>query len=476
MSAALFTRLRNSRIVRGISANVYSQLVQTVLQLLSVPIFATHWGLATYGAWLLIFTVPNYLTFADFGFAAAAGNDMTVSVARGDRAAARRTFLAVRATMAGICVVLLVICAAIVYCIPDRSLAFVPGISHIQARHAILMLAAFGVLSVQNSVSMAAFRSIGQYATGTYLSTTIVFVENIGALAVVSLGGNIETTAATYLLLGILGILVRIVWLRLQAAWLVSFSWRISFGEARRLLHPALAVLALPMAQALFLQGTVAMVGLAAGAVAVPAFTAVRTLSRIGVQLTMTVNHAVLPEFTMAAAAVDHTRRARLAFISIASSIGILLPMFLVIAVGGPLILKLWTHGAIHAPYALILIMALTMVVNGTWYPISNLIFALNRHAQYSYYYLAAAAGSVLLSYPLVKSMGSPGAAISLLALDCIMLARVWTRAMALDVFDPREMYRTAMAQGTRLRLSWSKLMGKKGLTEPPPPEPPSHP
>ena len=32
----------------------------------------------------------------------------------------------------------------------------------------------------------------------------LVFVENIGALAVVSLGGNIETTAATYLLLGIL--------------------------------------------------------------------------------------------------------------------------------------------------------------------------------------------------------------------------------------------------------------------------------
>ena len=348
MSAAFVNRLKSSRIVRGISANVYSQVVQTALQLLSVPIYATHWGLATYGAWLVIFTVPNYLAFADFGFAAAAANDMTVSVARGDRAAAIETFHAVRAAMAGICSILLLVCVAAVYCIPDRSLAFVSGLSHVQARHAILMLAAYGVLSIQNSVSLAAFRSIGRYATGTYLHTSIHFAENLGALIVVSLGGNIETAAATYLTVGLVGTAVRMVWLRAQAGWLVYFSWRVSFGQVRRLMNPALAVLALPVAQALFLQGTVAVVGLAAGSAAVPAFTTVRTLSRIGLQLTMIVNNAVVPEFTMAA--LDHTRRARLAFMSIASSAVILVPMFLVVVAGGPLVLKLWTHGAIHAP------------------------------------------------------------------------------------------------------------------------------
>src|SRR5579862_9582591 len=100
---AFLARLRNSRVVRGISANVYSQVVQTVLQLLSVPILATHWGLETYGAWLIIFTIPSYLAFADFGFAAAAANDMTHSVARGDRAAAIETFQAVRTAITAVC-------------------------------------------------------------------------------------------------------------------------------------------------------------------------------------------------------------------------------------------------------------------------------------------------------------------------------------------------------------------------------------
>ncbi|HEX4150717.1 MAG TPA: hypothetical protein VHY75_00750 [Steroidobacteraceae bacterium] len=473
--SALSNRLKNSRLVRGISANVYSQLVQTTLQLLSVPILATHWGLQTYGAWLVIFTVPNYLSFADFGFAAAAANDMTVSIARGDRAAAIETFHAVRATMAGICAALLLICVAAVFSMPDRWLAPITSISHEQARLTILMLAAYGVMSVQNSVSLAAFRSIGRYATGTYLQNTINLLEAVSALVVVSFGGNMEAAAATYLLVGIAGIAVRMVLLWVHAGWLVFFSWRISFGQVRRLMHPAAAVMALPLAQSLSLQGTVAVVGLAAGAAAVPAFTAVRTMSRIGVQLTMIVNNAVVPEFTMAAATADHARRTRLAFMSMASSALILLPMFVVIVGGGPIVLRLWTHGSIHAPYALIVFMAMTMIANGTWLPISNLIFALNRHAQFSYYYLASAAAAVLLSYPLVRWLGSPGAGISLLLLDTNMFVRVWSVATRLKVFEPKAIHEAARDEGKRLGRILTKY-GRKNLSKPPPAGPPPTP
>jgi O-antigen/teichoic acid export membrane protein len=241
----------------------------------------------------------------------------------------------------------------------------------------------------------------------------------------------------------------------------------------RRLLHPAVAVMALPLAQSLSLQGTVAVVGLAAGAAAVPAFTAVRTLSRIGVQLTMIVNNAVLPEFTMAAAAADGTRRTRLAFMSMASAAMILLPMFIAVVAAGPLILKFWTHGSIHAPYALIVVMAMTMVVNGTWSPISNLIFALNRHAQFSYYYLISAGASVLLTYPLVRWLGSPGAAVSLLALDSNMFIRVWSGATVLKVFDSKAVHDLARSEAARLRLAVAKYAARRRPAKNPPLEPP---
>ena len=393
---------------------------------------------------------------------------MTHSVARGDRAAAVKTFQAVRTAVAGVCLMAFGICAAVLYSLPDARFAFVTGVSHTHARHAILLLAAYGLLSIQNSVSMAAFRSIGLYATGTYLQNTINLAENLAAFGVVILGGDIEAAAQTYVLCGLIGVTVRMLVLRTRAHWLTHFSWRAPLAEIRRLTPPALAVIALPMALALSLQGTVVVVGMAAGPAAVPAFTAVRTLSRLGVQLTMIVNNAVLPEFTMAVASVDHARRARLAFLSLAASAAILTPMFFVVIGAGPLILELWTHGVIHAPYPLIVVMALTMLVNGTWFPISNLIFALNRHSLYSYYYLAAAGAAVLVCYPLVGLFGSPGAALSLLLLDCVMFHRVWVSAMRLDVFDPKEVYGVAVAEAARIRTAIARAGVRIGFIKPP--------
>jgi O-antigen/teichoic acid export membrane protein len=145
--------------------------------------------------------------------------------------------------------------------------------------------------------------------------------------------------------------------------------------------------------------------------------------------------------------------------------------MFVAIVLAGPLVIRIWTHGIIHAPYALIVLMAATMVVNGIWLPISNLIFALNRHALFSYWYLASAAVSVLLTYPLVRWIGPPGAGVSLLLLDGNMLIRVWSVAVRIKVFDPRALQQVGRRE---LRGLLSKYVGRKiansSHAEPPPP------
>ena len=75
-----------ARLLRGIGANALSQIVSIGLQLALVPVLATHWGMKLYGTWLMLFTIPSYLALGDFGFATAAGVDMTMKVARGDKA------------------------------------------------------------------------------------------------------------------------------------------------------------------------------------------------------------------------------------------------------------------------------------------------------------------------------------------------------------------------------------------------------
>lgn len=440
-------RLRRSRLAQAVGSNVVMQLVQVAVQLASVPILATHWGLQTYGTWLLLFTVPSYLAMADLGLASAAGNDIIASVARGERAQAIATYQALRLTVLLVAGIVFAIAALLVYGLLPHLLDGMQAAARGHARAAFLLLVGFGLISLQNSVAFAGLRATGGYAAGVYLTAAMFAAEAIGALGVVLCGGGIAAAALAYFLLRTLGSVAMGVMLALRARWLVTLKWQSSFAVMRRLLRPAAAVMALPIAQAISLQGTVLVIGAAAGASAIPAFTAVRTLSRVAVQCILVVNHALMPSFTAAAALDDGERRARLATISMITSFLFVLPAFFMLAFGGRRIVGLWTHGSVHPAVPLIAVMACMMVVNAIWQPLSNLILSINRHERYSYHYLLASLLMIAAAYPLVRLLGTTGAAVSLLLLDLAMLRHVLRVARDLQVVDAAHL-RAAIARG----------------------------
>ena len=389
MMRSIAARYRGSRVLlQAVGSNIFIQAVQIAVQLLALPILVTHWGLHTYGVWLMLFTVPAYLAMADLGLASAAGNDMTASVARGNREQAIAVFQAVRLATMAQGVVLIGVAALKLYVLfPDLHAGIEPEAQG-QARPALLALIAFGMISLQNGVTGNGYRATGGYATGGYLIATVTGLEAVAALAVVMLGGGIAAAAYAYLAARAIGSVVFGIGLAARARWLVTLRWRSSLAVLRALMRPAIAVMALPIAQAISLQGTVLVIGAAAGSSAVPAFTAVRTLSRVAVQCILIVNHALMPSFTAAAAVDDAERRRGLATVSTLTSFLFVLPAFLVLTFGGRTVVSIWTHGTVHPALSLVVAMACMMVVNAIWQPLSNLILSVNRHESYSYYYL----------------------------------------------------------------------------------------
>ena len=85
-------RKTSSSLMSNMGAHGAFQIVNLLIQLVSVPILAGAWGLETYGVWLILITLPYYLIVSDFGLTAAAANDMTAAVAQDRRDDAVRTF------------------------------------------------------------------------------------------------------------------------------------------------------------------------------------------------------------------------------------------------------------------------------------------------------------------------------------------------------------------------------------------------
>jgi O-antigen/teichoic acid export membrane protein len=255
--------------------------------------------------------------------------------------------------------------------------------------------------------------------------------EGCAAIVTVLLGGSLLEVALAYVIARAICITGQALMLTFQVPWLRLGFRGANLDEIKRLAKPAFAAMALPFAQAAFLQGTPVVLGIATGAATVPVFTTARTLIRAGVQFTTLLNHALMPEFSMAVARGDARLQRHFLFATFATDAAILIPGAIVLLIFGQQIVALWTHGKIHPGFDLIAVMTAVMFVNGMWLPVSNLILAANRHGTYSYIFLAAAIASVALCYPLSLWLGATGAGLSLLALDCFMLVVVMRLAHA---------------------------------------------
>ncbi len=149
--------------------------------------------------------------------------------------------------------------------------------------------------------------------------------------------------------------------------------------------------MALPFAQAAFLQGTPVVSVSRPGAATVPIFTTGAHLDPRRRPIHDLLNHALMPEFSTAVARGDARLQRHFFFATLATNAAILIPGALVLIFFGQQIVGLWTHGKIHPSFDLIAVMTAVMLVNGMWFPVSNLILAANRHATYSYIFLGAA-------------------------------------------------------------------------------------
>jgi O-antigen/teichoic acid export membrane protein len=99
-----------------------------------------------------------------------------------------------------------------------------------------------------------------------------------------------------------------------------------------------------------------------------------------------------------------------------------------------PMLLKLWTHGAIPFQSTLVLTMLLYAAIAGVWHVPRTLLLSTNEHGKLAQWSLVVALLSVVLAYVLGQLMNVEGVVIAMLiselviALICIVLVNNFFR------------------------------------------------
>ena len=432
--------LGKTRLALGTAVGFYGIFVQLVVQLVSVPVLTHNWGLAGYGAWVMLFSVPSLLAMADLGLTTAGANSMTEAAAQGDLPRAARIHMALRVVTAATGLVLLALAALFIFVLRPGALDFGEAMPQAEAATAALLLCLYGFLALVNGVTLAGFRAADSFAYSGMLYQTVVLVEAAAALGLALAGGSPVQVAAAYLLARLAGTVLMSLALHRKAPWLRHTDWRVDGKEVRGLLRPALAALVLPGAQAVTIQGSVMVIGAVGGPAAVPAFAVVRTLSRTALQFAFRFNVASMPRYTVHAAQGDRARASQLVLLNVAVAALLVVPAALGMLLLGQWFVALWTGGLIVPGFALLAVMIAGMLADAAWFPLSNLLLAINRHGSWTYIYLIAAVVSIAAGIPLVAALGALGMAWALLAQELVMMVWVWSVASRLGLVSWAEL------------------------------------
>jgi O-antigen/teichoic acid export membrane protein len=188
------------------------------------------------------------------------------------------------------------------------------------------------------------------------------------------------------------------------------------------LFRPALAAMLMPLSRSGFLQGSAIAVGAAAGAAAVPVFTSLRTLARVGLFVIFAVNKPILPEFTseFACGNMAWVKKILGFIVTFNALVGVAAGVTL--AALGDSLLEWWTKGAISAPNTMIYLTAAALVVGAIWEPASVLLLSVNRHEGFTYFFAVGSGIAVAISYLFTRQWGVTGAAAATLLFEYVML------------------------------------------------------
>ncbi len=390
------------RLVRGIGANLYGQLVVVIVQLGGVPILLHAWGIQLYGEWLILSAIPSYMAMTDLGFALSAGNDMTTKVARQDLPAALAVFQSISLLISLTSSIMLILALTIIALLPIGSWLHSSNLSVLDIKLILMVLSADVLLKLFDGINHAGFRANGEYALHTTITNTTPLLQQIVVWSLALTGHGPLSAAAGLFLVRIVVVPATYQLLLKRHRWL-QFGFRhAQFAELRRLSGPALGNLAIPLSQALSIQGMVLVIASSLGPIAVVMFSTLRTMTRMTLQLVAAISNAAEPEF--AGLDLETTKDPLISLYSQTIRISLWIAGLAVIGLAffGREILSLWTHGRVVMNTGLFFWLLATVISQALWYGALSMLKSRNRHMKAAVVQLITSLCCLLLAFGLL--------------------------------------------------------------------------
>lgn len=397
---------QSSRLLRVAGAMLVNNGLTILLQIAMVPALIWAWGASLYGEWLILYTIPGYLSMTDFGIIATSNNRIEAHCAHRYFVAANRTYFNSIIVLAGLIALMLGVGTALWLAFGRHfSLLFETLQGPEVLRIAALLFIDAMVNLVLNHHS-ALYRSLDRFNWTVNWQAAGRVVPIIGLIIAAVAGATLTVAALTMLVLRLLLISLMVVDLRRRIYWL-RWRWlRSNQREIGKLLRGALGFTTLQLSNMIYLHVTTLMVAAITTPVGVATFSTMRTFTRMIPQFVAVVGRSHWSEIAKVNARSEHATVLAMQGNVLRQTLGLSVLAIVGYLAFGKIFYLAWTGGTLPFNRVLFLALVANAVMIACYYSLEVFLLATNRVGGYAQIFLAATLLQIGAGYLLVNKIG----------------------------------------------------------------------
>lgn len=425
-------------LIRNFFASSWGKLTSIIIRLVQVPLLISSLGVDDFGRWLVLSSIPTWLTLANMGFGSVAANEMSMAIAAGDIGRAKRIFSTTLSLVFGISLIgsfLVILVAPFIYW---EDFLTVSETRHQELVLAVIWFAISIFLSFSAEAFGGRFRAAGKAHTAVLLSSFRPWIELIGVLVVLQFSVRFDYLSLSMLIATIIYLFMT-SWLSWKAKPDLKFAISCIEKKLFRLLfQKGIAFQAFPLGNAFLFQGNLLVIQFILGPASVALFGTARTIVRSVNQVMEMINQIIWPELSLLLGAKNYFKAARLHRMAVSLSLIASFICLIILGFVGNTLYTWWTDRAIELPEYLLILFLVSIPFNALWYTSSVVHAACNRHEGLAFRYIIASSLTLVACSVLSYYFGIEGAALSTIVADIILIPYVFKYSLLLthDTFD----------------------------------------
>ncbi len=423
MRVNLLLNKMKQRIIKGVFSGAFGQAVTIAIQLISIPLFLSQWGIELYGEWLILSSIPTYLALSDIGLPTTAGNAIAMLTGSEYDQKKLEIYQSTWVMVTSLSFIILCLFVLSIYYFKVYELTNIKTIPFETFYYTIILLLIHVVLCFQSGVLKIAYRAIKKNPFGDFLNYITRLLEWICASgAVFFYSKGVFEVAACFVIVRFFSNIIQWLILKINKNKLLIGIKYFKFETVIELLKPSISTMMFPLGLAMTLQGMILIIGHILNPESVVLFNIYRTLTRITVQVITVINQSIWPEISYAFAEkkIDVVKKLTKNSQNLCLFFGSIMLFCLYFL--NEIIIDFWLNKTVLYNNNLLNLLLLSTLIHIVWQPFWVAQMALNMHIIFSYLFVVISLMSAVSSYFLINEFDILGAGLSIVLTEIVFM------------------------------------------------------